>query len=199
MHAYSNETASRWRVIGVIAILAVGVEYAASDIVSLVSQKAGFSLATPSVFAIFAALYGAFRLLLWRFGAWFGMLSTADLNGTWKGELRSSYTNFETGYPITLRIDQNWDEIEVQVETEQSRSRSTSASLECSAAETALTYTYQNDPYASAEEDMEAHEGTARLRRVETDELKGQYYTGKGRGRYGEIEVTRQSESWLPF
>jgi hypothetical protein len=63
--------------------------------------------------------------------------------------------------------------------------------------ESILTYTYHNAPHPSAEDDMAAHKGTAVLRRKGKHEMRGHYYTGQGRKRYGEIVLKREPDGWL--
>lgn len=200
MHSYANDSLPRGRIVGLIALASWPLHSTLSGVVPELSQWAGFSLATPSVLALFYLLYWAFRTRLWRLGAWIGAFNVADLNGTWKGTLRSSYAeDFEEEWPFKLYIEQQWDQISIEAQTETSRSESTSAFLKSDRSGSELTYTYRNRPKPSADEEMTSHEGTTKLRLEEANRLVGHYYTGEGRGQYGEIEVTRQSQSWLPF
>lgn len=199
MHTYANDSFTRGRIVGLIAIASWPLHSVLSGVAPDLSQWSGFSLTSPSVLMLFYILYWTFRKYLWRLGAWAGAFSVADLNGTWKGVLRSSYDeDFEREWAFTLRIQQNWDQIRVEAHTETSRSESTSAFLETNGSGPDLTYTYRNRPKPSAEDDMATHEGTTKLH-IEGNRLVGHYYTGEGRGKYGEIEVTRQDQSWLPF
>jgi hypothetical protein len=200
MHSYANEPSRRWKIIGFIAFVCWPIHHYLSGTVSTLSQMAGIPLTVPSVLTVFYVAFWCFRRVLWRGLAWIGLLDVDDLNGTWEGTLRTSHVdNFDEEYPFTLHIEQEWTRISVEAQTESSRSESTSAFLESDQSGSELTYTYRNRPKPSSEEGMAAHEGTAKLRLEEEDRLVGRYYTGEGRGQYGEIEVTRQNQSWLPF
>jgi|LAHU01.1.fsa_nt_gb hypothetical protein len=63
-----------------------------------VSLPSGFFKPAPSVIGGVILILGAFERWLWRWNLlhpWF--VSTPDLNGSWKGELRSSWTDPNTG------------------------------------------------------------------------------------------------------
>jgi hypothetical protein len=198
MHSYANDSLSRGRIVGFLALASWPLHSALSGIVPELSQWAGFSLGIPSVLGLFYLLYWGFRTYLWRLGASVGAFNLPNLNGTWTGTLQSSHDeNFEGELNFTLCIEQQWDQISVEAQTDTSRSESTSAFLESDRSGSKLTYTYQNRPKPSTEDSMATHEGTARLRLEDGDRLVGRYYTGEGRGNYGEIEVTRRSEGWL--
>jgi hypothetical protein len=59
-----------------------------------------------------------------------------------------------------------------------------------------LTYEYWNTPNSDAVDSMQAHRGTIWFDIVRDDdavsELKGDYYTGRGRETIGRIEVRRE-------
>jgi len=200
MHSYANEPSRRWKIIGIIALACWPIHYYLSGAISDLSQMAGIPLTVPSVLTVFYVLFWCHRHFLWRAGTRLGVLHAADLNGTWEGTLHSSFEDdFDGGHSFTLHIEQEWTRISVEAQTESSRSESTSAFLESDRSGSELTYTYRNRPKPSSEDDMAAHEGTAKLRLKEEDRLVGRYYTGEGRDQYGEIDVTRQSQSWLPL
>lgn len=200
MHSYANDSSTRGRIIGLIALASWPLHSVLSAIAPDLSQWAGVSLTAPSVLMIFYVLYWAFRNYLWRLGAWTGILNVADLSGKWEGTLRSSFDDdFGEERPFILHIKQEWNRLSIEAQTDSSRSKSTSAFLEGDRSGSELTYTYRNRPKPSADDAMAAHEGTTKLRLKEEGQLVGRYYTGEGRGQYGEIEVTRQSQSWLPF
>jgi hypothetical protein len=123
-------------------------------------------------------------------------VSVPDLNGTWNGELRSSYDDFQTMYPITLDIKQEWSEISVRLtRPEGSGSKSTTASILLRAGvHPQITYTYQNNPNPDQVETMHAHDGTTildiELGSVEST-LDGTYYTGRDRKTYGTMKLTK--------
>jgi SMODS-associating 2TM, beta-strand rich effector domain len=80
-----------------------------------------------------------------------GLIKTPDLNGIWKGCLRSSIDQYGVEHQASLKIMQTWSQITVILETEQSRSHSLAASiLIVNPADISLSYEYLNEPRSSA-------------------------------------------------
>jgi hypothetical protein len=95
-----------------------------------------------------------------------------------------------------VNIDQRWNSISIVFEGEDSRSVSDIAGFETqTAGASQLVYHYFNEPKPGAVPTMEAHPGFARLRVTDSQTLQGDYFTGRGRGTYGEILLTRAAPS----
>ena len=191
MHAYAAER-SAWGAIGLFAISVL--------IVALVRVAAwptdsnvAWWVTMPSIGPMFLALRWLAERYAWNLPLlrhW-GVVSFPDLSGEWSGVIRSSYGDFCTEQPVTVRVVQQWAKIGVVLETEHSRSQSIGASLLTKGLpEPILVYTYINDPNPSATPSMQSHRGTATL--VLTDSmLKGEYYSGRGRQQIGDIRLHR--------
>lgn len=141
----------------------------------------------------FAGVQWVAKRYAWRFALLrrLRLVAVPDLGGQWSGYLCSSHSDFSDQQPITVQITQRWSELSIVFDTQTSRSWSTSAILRMAGlSEAELTYTYLNEPKATADRAMHAHRGTATLRLV-GDELIGEYYTGRDRGAFGKIAIRR--------
>jgi len=122
-----------------------------------------------------------------------GVVKTPDLNGQWRGHLRTSYDEHSKDHQVNLTINQSWTRIEFLLRTKSSRSHSLIAgiltkSLGC----TQIVYQYQNDPHGDAVSTMNAHYGTTILNfDLKKTQLEGEYYSGRGRNNYGTITLER--------
>ena len=92
------------------------------------------------------------------------LVTIPDLNGTWKGYLKSSYDQFTREYVATLEIKQTWTKISLALNTKTSSSKSLIAAIVNHAVEKPLlTYQYANEPRVEAVQTMHVHRGTACL------------------------------------
>ena len=116
-----------------------------------------------------------------------------DLRGTWVGTIASSYTGFEKTQPVTVTIEQTWTKMVVRLNSAESRSWSITASVLTKAPEgLVLTYLFENEPKAESVSTMLRFRGTTVLVNTEPGLLEGHYYTGRGRGTHGSIEMRRR-------
>jgi hypothetical protein len=192
MHNYATDQDERSKLIGGMMLISVIIQQFIDPWVQEISVLIGVSMSAPSAFVLFSAIYWIFKRFGWKWAARAGVLSLTDLNGTWIGELDSSYTPLHAPIEVRVRITQNWNRISIDVQTGESESESRSASLRCNAAKTVLTYTYANTPKGLAEEGLSTHSGTAVLKLSEEgDQLIGRYYTGRDRQTYGELLLRR--------
>lgn len=130
----------------------------------------------------------------WRVLRALHIIEVPDLSGTWTGTVRSSYdggsdTPLEHDVQVTIR--QSWLRMVITLRTSSSRSRSYMAALlpdDATAAE--LTYTYLNEPDSNTPMEIETHKGTAELH-LSDGQLRGRYFTGRGRRQIGDIDLTR--------
>jgi len=139
-----------------------------------------------TVYAVFAFL---FIKLLWRLPILQGWLvKLPNLQGTWKGELRSDWINPATGQPIApisvaLVIKQDFSSISCTLLTPESSSYSTTADVNFGVGGTDLylTYNYTNRPRAAVREQSAIHDGAAILKiiRMPRRALEGSYWTSR--------------------
>jgi predicted pore-forming effector associated with SMODS systems len=145
----------------------------------------------PHVVAVYAILAVVFVKWGWRlkfFHPW--LVPFPNLQGTWEGEIKSTWVNPETGQsvppiPSTLTIRQTFSSIACVLRTAESESESTAAQL--SEAEgtgvVRLHYTYANRPQAGVRHRSEMHDGAAVLtltvKQGEPQSLEGPYWTSR--------------------
>jgi hypothetical protein len=122
-----------------------------------------------------------------------------DLNGVWKGVLRSTWNNLETkqGIPpidATITIRQRLFTTHVSLKTNESVSHSTRVWLERfpETRRFRIWYSYDNEPRAILQHRSPQHEGVAFLELnfdADQNRLIGSYYTA--RRTMGDIDVSR--------
>lgn len=145
----------------------------------------------PEVVTVFVLLRLVFTKWLWRcrvftYKGW--LVQFPDLEGTWEGELHSTWENPKTGErepPIKafLVIRQTFSKISCTMFTKESVSFSRAAQLvkEEASDAIALSFNYTSTPKAVVRELSAVHDGAADLRvvRVPKRMLEGQYWTGR--------------------
>lgn len=146
--------------------------------------------------AIYALLFSLFNHCAWKLPLFkmVGLIKTENLEGEWKGILKSSYDKFVSDIPAELIIKQTATSVKIKGKFNQSRSCSVHESFGvdevCNS--TALFFFYRNEPNYDATETMSIHEGSTKLvYNKEDDSLSGYYYSGRDRNNYGTIKVYR--------
>lgn len=143
----------------------------------------------PQVVTVYAFLYLIFTKWAWRWRFFRGWLvPLPDLQGTWKGEIRSTWQDPQRGstpplIPATLVVRQSFDAIRCALYTEESESQSNAALLtkEAETRAVRLSFNYTNRPRASVRDRSAIHNGAAMLRVLNKDprELRGEYWTDR--------------------
>jgi hypothetical protein len=201
MHSYASDSIDRRLAPWVIALCAVGVAY----LYYVVSYTYHFSLPwwveTPSIMLVYGLFHQVYDSWLWKgklFGFRFSQIP--NCNGTWYGELRSSYDG-KTEVEGMLCVHQTWTKIAVEFRTGSSVSYSRMASLNVTpGASQGLIYEYTNDPRADAKETMHAHRGLSFLKlSADANWLEGDYYTGRDRTNFGTMRLRLVSRQRLDF
>lgn len=146
---------------------------------------------TVSSGVVFAIIYQLYDKWLWRIPG-LNYLKIPNLNGKWKGNVRSSYDDYAKDYPIEIRIKQTFSQIEITLSNETSSSDSSMAVIYPSGTHPKLTYFYYNRPRNKSNEEMKAHPGVAELEIIDKETLHGDYFSGKHRLRTGEMTVKRE-------
>lgn len=191
MHAYEVEGQGKVAVaLAAASILIVWLIHVALDLIDFAPQ---WWLSVPSFAGSYSGLYWLFDRHVWKLGLLrkLKFIQLPDLNGTWAGEVESSYNEGGSTHSVSVVILQRWSKILVRLETEHSRSRSATASLRTvDLLNPELSYQYVNEPKSNAPGTMEMHRGTANLELTGYG-LVGDYYTGRGRGEVGTIKLRR--------
>ncbi len=160
----------------------------------------------PHAIVLYGLLYVAFEKWGWRlhvFHPW--LVPHPDLQGTWTGEVRSTWINPKTGsgigpIPAHLIIRQTFTSISCVLVTGESQSYSLTAQIneDDESGVLQLSYAYTNRPRARVRFRSEIHDGAAILTLKESGEtLDGEYWTS--RKTTGEMTFRRVSrETALP-
>jgi len=143
----------------------------------------------PDVVTIFVIISFVFTKWLWRwriFKDW--LVRFPDLEGTWNGELQSTWINPETkkGIPplrMILVIRQTFSSISCTMFTKESESYSRAAQIavEEDTGSISLSYNYTNRSKATIRHRSPIHDGAAHLKIVTVPSrmLEGEYWTGR--------------------
>jgi hypothetical protein len=154
----------------------------------------GFNYDTLSAAGTVAAvtwfLWGVFKRWLWKLPFLQGWLvKIPNLNGTWTGEMQSTWVDPETNagippIPTTATITQTLTTITVDFQTGEMESQSVVADISCDSHRriAEIKYIYQSEPDATVRSRSEMHYGSAKLA-VKTGggvkKLKGDYWTDR--------------------
>jgi hypothetical protein len=181
-----NEEALRWVQVGLFLLLWVAA-LSLSGGGLRITWRALQEL--PHVVFAYAIVSVIFIKWGWRWRIFRGWLVPfPDLQGTWTGEIKSTWVDPATGQPkpplkATLAIRQTFSSISCVVTTEESESESTAAQLnEADGSEVIrISYTYINRPRAVVRHRSEIHDGAAvlTLKRGSPLSLEGQYWTSR--------------------
>ncbi len=156
----------------------------------------------PQAISIYAIIGIIFTKWLWRWRLLQGwLIKIPDLQGTWKGELKSDWVNPETGkrtgsIPMILVIRQTFSSIKCTLMTKESTSYSTTADVNVvpGGEDLFLTYNYTNRSKAIVRDRSEIHDGASILKIIKKPEmrLEGEYWTS--RKTIGDISLKFESK-----
>ncbi len=199
IHAYSSDHGERVRVIVFIGILSVLAAWLLHLLLGCIPLSIPWWIDMPSVLGFFALIRAVFDRSLWRsmlVRRAFGIV-VPDLNGNWKGQLFSSYTDHSSPLDTELTISQTWTSILISLETTTSISRSRAAAFVIDQpGRISLIYEYLCEPRPAATDTMHTHRGTAELHISSNGtSLEGEYYTGRDRQTYGALNLQRVSRT----
>jgi hypothetical protein len=168
-----------------------------SATLDLYDIKVPFYIETPSIPGVYAILFLLFDRYLWKikFFKKTGIVIADDLNGKWRGIVKSSYDGHQSDIPAELVIEQTATDIKICGTFNQSKSVSMHENFGKSEIDnqTALYYFFRNEPKYDATSTMSIHEGSVKLLYdPQKDCLSGNYYSGRDRNNHGTIEVYRE-------
>lgn len=193
MHSYSIDSEIRKKVYFALFVISMALPAIFEQVRALTGLPA--YLAIPASFGtIFGILYFVFNHFLWRYFS--RMTSIPDLDGEWVATGKSSFKNPDSGenvsFTMNLTIRQNFSEMEVFTETPESTSRSTMAGIFAHHAVPLFRYSFENTPKSMANQELHRHPGLIELRIQQDGTLTGDYFSGKHRLKYGELEIKRK-------
>jgi hypothetical protein len=194
MHAYITDSTERRDVPLVLVAVAIGLSLGMSALLESFKVSIPGWVDITSVPLLYGIFYSCFDKYCWRWGIFrdIGAVKVPDLGGVWNGHVFSSFDDHKAKHEVEIRIEQRWTAIRITFRGELSGSHSILAGIFVDAPDgVALDYEYQNEPLPGAREAMQIHHGTARLKIMSDNAMEGNYYTGRGRGNYGSIYLTR--------
>jgi SMODS-associating 2TM, beta-strand rich effector domain len=187
-------------VAGLAIILAWGIEGAAGSVTgNAPSALKLISLVVTVICTGIIGLASAVWRTIWNWFPVFARKVFPDLNGTWGGELLSTWKNPEKGQgiapiPVEICIRQGLFSTSIKLQTGESTSYSTRCLLEADgdAGRFRVWYSYDNTPRAEYRHRSARHEGVAWLEMdidAGRERLIGCYYTDRKTS--GDIDVRR--------
>jgi hypothetical protein len=193
MHLYSIDTEERKNILFFLAVVCIFLAWSFFKILNNYQITLPWWVESPSVLFFYGLLFVVFDKWSWKFFRKIGFVKTPNLNGEWKGHLKSSFDEHSSEIKTTLKIFQTWTRIKILLTTEQSSSQSETASIIIDAPEGKyLSYQYINEPKPNAVKTMSMHRGTARLLFNEKENtFSGEYYSGRDRQNFGSLYFKR--------
>lgn len=143
----------------------------------------------PHVAVLYMLLHLAFTRWAWHWSIFQGWLVPIPyLQGTWKGNLISTWVNPETGRPVppiaaVLVVRHSFEHVSCTLLTAESESNSLAASMKVDeeSGQRELSYNYTNVPRVTVRHRSDRHAGAAILKLAMTPTLKlaGEYWTSR--------------------
>jgi len=143
----------------------------------------------PSVAMVDGIVYAVFARWVWRWSILQGWLVPfPDLEGTWNGEIRTSWTNAQDEEPapisVYLTIKQTFGRVSCVMRTDEMESHSyaESFSIDDDDQVRRLCYTYASRPKQALRSRSTPHDGTVLFNVIgkSASRLEGEYWTQRG-------------------
>jgi len=190
MHSYTKQGVDVIKIYKVLLFLSFGLSvsfgYISFHLIKKEEIDSIFSIYSLILsgmpLAVFYIVFAIFNQWIWKWKWINNLINVPDLNGIYKGYLKSSFDNFSKNYEFELKISQNFDNIEIflEMKADSSKSYSISAYLEKRNNETIVVYNYQNEPLDKTCPTLTEHKGTAILMfDLGNKSFRGSYYTDK--------------------
>lgn len=195
MHPYAIDTPKRDQVTVTLMFLSIAIGLGLHLWIQEQQWDIPWWIDVPSVFAVFGLLVYMFDQVVWRvLPGWVKRyLGIPDLNGTWRGVLKTTYDEFKHEHQVEVEIEQTWRRISIRLKANHSSSRSLTATITTNQSKcSTLSYEYWNEPRPDALKTMEMHRGTAIFELASPDKMEGHYYTGRGREKRGMIALKKK-------
>lgn len=193
MHTYSIDSQERRNIfiflitLGIITAIFVSQRLPQTELISQLKL-----LIDPTSPLFFISIFWLiFDRILWKKFARLRLIQTPNLNGKYKGKLKSSFSDSE--HIINLSITQTWSKISIRLTTKQSKSKSYNAFMSVENSNSiSLTYLYENNPL-DTNINMKHHKGTIRLD-FDNKLINGWYYTDRNRdNNFGSVTLKKMS------
>ncbi len=155
------------------------------------------------ILGIYGLIFKIFDYTFWQIfpQGLFGIVEIPNLNGTWIGELRSSFDKNSTPYVITVKVVQTFSTIKIFSYFQRSWSYSIVADFyKESDGRQVLHYVYRNEPGGNANPGMHGHYGAGKHEFIKSKNImECSYYneTPRDRGWYGSFNVKRKKKPFF--
>lgn len=199
MHEYAINSDERIKIPFFLALVSITVIGLARSMIDTGNAPLKLYYILPSAFALYGIMIFCFDKFFWKIWVLnkLGIVRVPNLNGPWKGCLRSSRHNYEKEIPISVSIHQTWTKLSISLETNQTESESLMAAFQIKNPSTLnlrWEYISSSRPQYYAKE--YSHAGVTSLKITTNgssvaNEISGKYYTDIGRQSYGEIILRR--------
>jgi len=150
----------------------------------------------PSYLALYHVITSCYEKYLWKYDfiKVLGLPTIPDLNGDWAGDIQTSHDGFS--YQVEVEIHHTLSKFLMILRTVQSSSETNYAYIEIREPKSKLHYYFTSRPSSNAQDTMQIHDGTGYLE-ISRDgvSLSGNYYTGRGRESFGDINLTRSIDA----
>jgi hypothetical protein len=189
--ARERETTPKWLAFGSVALALILTTATKS-----LNLEIPWWVDAPSVMGFYGIIYGHFNKSFWKKKIWGVSLSNIpNLEGTWVGNIYSSNNSGTKIDEIVIYIQQTWTEISIKVDVGTSTSSASMTAVNTlESNDFTLKYEYRNEPNAQSITTMNSHKGLVNLQlSPDKKNLKGIYFTGRGRQTYGDMDFIRIS------
>lgn len=190
MHPYSLDNQLRKWIYIVISCISISVPIYFDVLMKFLGfEYISFTLSFGITFGILFFLVDKY---LWKTFKFLNMIP--NLEGKWMVSGISSFQE-ENGnnykFNMEIEIKQTLTSIEIFAETQDSTSKSTMASIEMNHSKAIFRYTFENTPKNMSNDELQRHPGMMELRINSTEDMGGDYFSGKHRLRYGELQFKK--------
>lgn len=164
-----NISSDNYRQFTVFILILVGISVVLAYTIFSILQRNGvevpFYIEAPSIPGIYAGLFLLFDKYLWKASLLHPILKKLriiiadDLNGNFKGTIKSSYDDFKSEIKAELTIKQTATQIKIRGVFGESKSISVHENFSCSDIDdkVALFYFFRNEPGYNAVDTMSMH------------------------------------------
>jgi hypothetical protein len=196
-YPYATDSNEREALAYWFAAISIALAYLFNLTAAALKLEFPWWLVLPSPMALYLFVRWVFSRFLWRWQPLhaLGIVKIPDLNGEYKGHLWTSHDKHADRHPCDFTVSQTWTSMSVHGRFAQSRSFNMVSGISVEGTDAPrLSYEYWNEPASGAVEGMAPHRGTIwfDIRQTEIGiQLDGEYYTGRGRGTSGRIQLRR--------
>jgi hypothetical protein len=200
MHQYATDSEEKKFILLVLALLSILATWLLYEIVTAINSFTGWAtpwwLEIPSILTFYGLFYEFFDRWLWRKPIFrrLRLVSIPDLNGKWKGYVKTSHDEFKEELEASLKIFQTWTQIAIVQETKTSKGSSFVATIQTKETDgIRVFFMYRNIPEIDSDPNLHQHAGSAQLVLTPDEKiLSGDYYNCmRDRPTYGRLHFER--------